>query len=210
MENRRSRIARSSILDSQSSREPMPWRRLFVTLAVVIPMLWLLAYGFYRDPRYIPSPLVGRPAPDFELILFDGSTIRLSELRGKVVFLNFWSSWCAPCRAEALDLEAGWNNFKDQEVVFIGVAIQDQKENALAFLREFNVSYPNGIDSSGRIAIDYGVWGIPETFFINREGIITYKHVGSLGRTVVAAKLDEARRNVVSAREGKGAYQSIR
>jgi cytochrome c biogenesis protein CcmG/thiol:disulfide interchange protein DsbE len=188
----------------------LPWRRLFVTIGVLTPLLGLLAYGFYRDPRYIPSPLIGRPAPDFQLVLFDGSEIRLSDLRGKVVFVNFWSSWCPPCRAEASDLETAWKTLKDKDMVFLGIAIQDQKENALGFIREFNVSYLNGLDSSGNIAINFGVWGIPETFFIDPNGVVTYKHVGTLGTDLLAAKLAEARRNIVSAGEGKGSYQSIR
>jgi cytochrome c biogenesis protein CcmG/thiol:disulfide interchange protein DsbE len=188
----------------------LPWRKLLITLATLTPLLGLLAYGFYRDPRYIPSPLIGRPAPDFQLTLFDGSQLRLSDLRGKVVFINFWASWCPPCRAEASDLEAAWKIFKDRDVVFLGVAIQDQKEDAMTFIREFNVTYPNGMDAAGNIAINFGVWGIPETFFINREGVITYKHVGTLGTGLLAAKLDEAGRNIISASEGKGSYQSIR
>ncbi|HWP57757.1 MAG TPA: TlpA disulfide reductase family protein [Candidatus Acidoferrales bacterium] len=187
----------------------MRGRRLAITLGVLAPLLGLLAYGFYRDPRYIPSPLLGKPAPDFRLVTFDGKEIRLAELRGQVVFLNFWSSWCPPCRAEAQDLEAAWRALKDDSVVFLGVAIQDRKENALAFLREFDVTYPNGMDT-GDIAISFGVWGIPETFFINRDGVISYKHVGTLGPGLLAAKIDEAGRNIVSAREGKGSYQSIR
>ncbi len=188
----------------------MAWRRLLITIIVIVPIVWLLAYGFSRDPRYIVSPLMGRQAPDFTLTLFDGKTVSLSDFRGKVVFLNFWASWCPPCRAEARDLETAWQKFKDQDIVFLGVDIQDTEKEALAFLREFNVSYPNGRDASGKIAVDYGVWGIPETFFIDGEGRITYKHVGGLGTPVVLAKVEEARKGIVSAKEGKGAYQAIR
>jgi len=84
----------------------MPWRRLTVTVSAIMLLIGLLAYGFKRDPRYIDSPLIGRPAPHFTLTLFDGKDVRLQDLRGKVVFLNFWASWCPPCRAEAKDLEA--------------------------------------------------------------------------------------------------------
>ena len=188
----------------------MAWMRLLVVPAVVIPILGLLAYGFTRDPKEIPSPLIGKVAPPFTLALLDGKSLRLEDLRGKVVFLNFWASWCPPCRAEARTLEAAWQNYKDQEVVFLGVDIQDTEEDARAFLREFGVTYPNGRDASGKIAIDYGVWGIPETFFIDPEGRITYKHIGALGWPIVTAKLEEARRGVVSEKEGKGEYQAIR
>ncbi|MFQ5851216.1 MAG: TlpA family protein disulfide reductase [Candidatus Binatia bacterium] len=188
----------------------MPWRRIVLTLAVITPLIGILAYGFSRDPRYIASPLIGRPAPPFTVTLFDGRKLSLDDLRGKVVFLNFWSSWCPPCRAEARDLEAAWQRFKDEEIVFLGINIQDNEEDALSFLKEFGVTYPNGRDGLGKVSIEYGVWGIPETFFIDPQGRITYKHVGALGSAIIGAKLDEARRGFVSAREGKGSYQSIR
>lgn len=188
----------------------MPWRRVIITLAIILPIIGLLAYGFSRDPRYITSPLIGRQAPPFTLTLFDGNPVSLADLRGKAVFLNFWSSWCPPCRAEARDLEAAWQSLKGKDIVFLGIDIQDTEKDALAFLREFNVTYWNGRDADGKIAVDYGVWGIPETFFIDPQGRITYKHVGALGMAIVTSKLDEARRGIVSASEGKGNYQSIR
>ena len=188
----------------------MAWRRFLVVLAVVGPLLAILAYGFTRDPKEIPSPLVAKPAPSFTLTLFDGRRLSLQELRGKVVFLNFWASWCPPCRAEARTLEAAWHKYEAHDVVFLGIDIQDTEEDARAFLKEFGITYPNGRDASGKIAIDYGVWGIPETFIIDREGRITYKHVGGIGWPTVTAKLDEALRGVVSTREGKGEYRQIR
>jgi len=188
----------------------VPWRRLIITVAVVLPLIGILAYGFYRDPRYIPSPMVGKVAPPLTLTLFNGDRLGLADLRGKVVFVNFWASWCPPCRAEARELEAAWQKFKNDNVVFVGVQLQDSKENGLAFIKEFNITYPTGLDISGRIAIDYGIWGIPETFFIDPAGRITYKHVGSLGPAIIAAKINEARQGLVSAKEGRGDYQSIR
>ena len=188
----------------------MPWRRILITLAIILPLIGILAYGFMRDPRYITSPLIGRPAAPFAVTLFDGKKLSLDDLRGKAVFLNFWASWCPPCRAEARDLEAAWQTFKDSDVVFLGIDIQDTEEDGRAFLREFNITYPNGRDLSGKVAVDYGVWGIPETYFIDPQGRITYKHVGSLGSALITAKLDEARRGIVSAKEGKGTYQSVR
>lgn len=161
------------------------------------------ALGF---ERFTPP----RSAHDFALPALDGGTIRLSDLRGKVVFLNFWASWCPPCRAEARTLEAAWRKYREQGAVFVGVNIQDKEESARAFLEEFGITYPNGIDRGARIAIEYGVWGLPETFFIDRDGRITYKHVGSLGWQTITTKLEEATRGVVSASEGRGEYQSSR
>ncbi|MBI1734009.1 MAG: redoxin domain-containing protein [Candidatus Rokubacteria bacterium] len=188
-------------------------RRLLVATAILGPalaILGLLAYGFTTEPKYIPTPFIGKPASPFTLTLFDGSVLRLEDFRGKVVFLNFWASWCPPCRAEARTLEAAWRNYRDQGVVFVGVNIQDEEESARAFLEEFGITYPNGIDRGARIAIEYGVWGLPETFFIDRDGHVTNKHVRALDLENVATKLEEAMQGVVSTTEGRGEYQSSR
>ena len=187
-------------------------RRMVLTAVILLPtmaVLGLLAWGFTREAKFIPTPLLAKPAPTFSLTLFDGTVLQLGELRGKIVFLNFWASWCPPCRAEARMLEEAWLGHKDRGVVFLGINIQDNEEAARKFLAEFDVTYPNGMDPGSKIAIDYGVWGLPETFIIDREGRITYKHVGSLGVDTVIAKLDEALRGIVSTSEGQGEYQSV-
>jgi cytochrome c biogenesis protein CcmG/thiol:disulfide interchange protein DsbE len=201
-------MAESSILDPQSSTRSLPWRRLVITLAIIAPILWLLVYGFQRDARYINSPLVAKPAPAFALTLFDGGKITSEELRGKAVFLNFWASWCVPCRAEAKDLEAAWQRIKGKNLVFVGVALQDTDKDSRAFLQEFNVTYPNGRDAGGKIGVDFGVWGVPESFFIDPQGRITYKHVGGISAALAMTKLEEAQRGIVSLKEGQGESQS--
>jgi cytochrome c biogenesis protein CcmG/thiol:disulfide interchange protein DsbE len=173
-------------------------------------VIGILAYGFTKDPRNIPSPVVGRQAPEFDLRLLDGTMVRLSNYRGRVVFLNFWASWCPPCRAEARLLEEAWHQVKDRDVVFLGVNIQDTEEGARRFIQEFDITYPNGRDPGSRIAINYGVYGIPETFFIDREGRITYKHIGALGAETLVQKLVEASRGIVTAEGRGGGYQSVR
>ena len=185
------------------------WIKLGLLILFVPGMIGLLAYGFMRDARYIQSPLVARQAPSFTLTLFDGKVVRLADCRGKAVLVNFWASWCVPCRAEAAALESAWQKYMDRGVVFIGVNIQDKEEDARAFMREFGISYLNGRDESGKVAIDYGVWGIPETFFIDPQGRITYKHAGELRSPIIGAKLDEALKDTVSA-EGRGEYRSVR
>lgn len=188
----------------------MAWRRLFITILIIAPLLWLLAFGFTRDARYITSPLIAKEAPPFTVTLFEGEKVSLGDLRGKALFLNFWASWCVPCRAEAKDLEAAWQRMKNENIVFLGVAIQDPEKDSRAFLQEFNVTYPNGQDPTGKMAVDYGVWGIPESFFIDPQGRITYKHVGGIGAALVTAKLQDAQRGIVTAQEGKKEYQPIR
>lgn len=176
----------------------------------IAAVVGLLAYGFTTDPRKIPSTLVGGVAPDFEFRLLDGSVMRLSDYRGRVVFLNFWASWCPPCRAEAPLLEFTWRQVKDRGVIFLGVNIQDTEQGAQRFIEEFGITYPNGRDPQSRIAINYGVYGIPETFFIDREGRITYKHIGALGAEILGRKLVEASRGIVTAEGRGGGYQSVR
>ena len=188
-------------------------RRIAIGAAVLAPalaVLALLAYGFTREPRYIETPMLGRPAPPFELALFDGGRFRLENARGMVVFVTFWASWCPPCRVEAPGLETAWRTLKDQGVVFVGINAQDEDAAARAFLQEFGISFLNGRDIGGRIAIDYGVWGLPEAFIIDAAGRVTYKHIGTLGAELLTAKIQEARRGTVSASQGRGDYQSTR
>jgi cytochrome c biogenesis protein CcmG/thiol:disulfide interchange protein DsbE len=157
----------------------------------VIALLFLLAYGFWTDPRVIPSPLVGGAAPDFSLTLLDGKEIRLQDMRGRPVVVNFWASWCFPsCWNEAPRLEATWQRYKDQDVMLIGVIYQDTEKNAKGFIAEHGKTYPNGMDVKSRIAIEYGVFGIPETFFIDREGKITHKHIGEIDMETLTAEVE--------------------
>ena len=155
------------------------WRWLIPLSA--LPVLALLAYGFRVNHRDIPSPLVGRPAANFELKSFDGAPVSLASLRGKVVVLNFWASWCYPaCYEEAPVLERQWRAWQDKGVVVLGVDIQDTHEAGLKFIRQFGLTFPNVRDEGGKVSIDYGVYGVPETFFIDRKGQIRAKLVGSL------------------------------
>ena len=187
-------------------------RRFFVTAAVVLPaiaVLALLAYGFRTDTRYIPSPLIGKPAPLFTLALFDGSVMRLANLRGKVVFVNFWASWCVPCREEAPALEAASRRYRPRDVVFIGINIQDKEPDARAFLDQFGITYPNGIDHGSKIAVDYGVYGVPETFIVDRVGRVAHKQIGAMTPTTVAAVLDQTLAGRPVAVEGRGEFRSV-
>jgi len=168
-------------------RRPLRWA---IPLAVV-PVLVLLAYGFKTDPHAIPSPLVGKPAAAFELKTFDGSPVSLASLRGQVVVVNFWASWCYPaCYEEAPALERGWKRYQDRGVTMVGVNIQDKEELARKFLGQFAHTFPNAPDPAGRVSVDYGVYGVPETFFIDRRGRIRAKHVGAVTDEILRKEID--------------------
>ena len=165
------------------------WRWLLPLAAV--PVLALLAYGFVLDPRNIPSPLVGRPAALFTLTAFDGTPVTLESLRGKVVVVNFWASWCNPaCYDEAPVLERAWRTYRERGVVVIGVDMQDTAEAAREFIRRFGLTFPNAPDHGGKVAVEYGVYGVPETFFVDRAGTIRAKHVGAVTDDVIRGTLD--------------------
>jgi cytochrome c biogenesis protein CcmG/thiol:disulfide interchange protein DsbE len=168
----------------------MRWVKVLVPLSV-IPLLLLLAYGFGKDPKRIPSPLVGREAPDFTISMLQGGELSLRELRGKIAVMNFWASWCYPaCWNEAPRLEAAWQRYKDQGVVLVGIVYQDTEGNARDFIAKHGKTYPNGMDVRSRIAIEYGVYGVPETFFIDREGKIAHKHMGEISTEALTAQIE--------------------
>ena len=138
--------------------------------------------------------MVNRPAPNFTITTFEGTKISLEDLKGKPVVINFWASWCPPCREEAPLLERTWRAYKDRGVIFIGIDLQDKLEHALAYIREFNVTYPNGPDPTGEISINYGVSGLPVTFFVSKTGMIVRRWVGAIGRDVLITTIEEIMR----------------
>lgn len=130
-------------------------------------------------------------APDFTVTLFDGGRLTLLELRGKPVVLNVWASWCPPCRTEAPTLEPVWQAYKDKGVVFLGVDVQDDEEDARAFIEEFGLTYPNGRGNDNEIATSYRISGIPSTFFITRDGMIARRWVGAIPEKQLVAFTEE-------------------
>lgn len=131
-----------------------------------------------------PAPATARPAPDFRLRGFDGRLIALSDFRGKIVVLNFWASWCTPCKQEMPNLERVWREFRDEGVVVLGVDVLDDPEDAKAFLTALRITYPNVHDPEEGRMIAYRVTGLPTTIFIDRNQLIRGRFVGGyLGPT---------------------------
>ena len=153
----------------------MPRWLQFSIFGFVIAISAFFAFGLRVRGEAQPS---SGPAPDFALTTFDGETIRLSQFRGKVVVINFWASWCIPCRDEAPFLEKTWHDYRDRGVVLIGVDWSDPETDARRFIKEFNITYPNGPDIGTKIGQLYRIRGIPETYFVGKDGNL---HGNSLG-----------------------------
>jgi cytochrome c biogenesis protein CcmG/thiol:disulfide interchange protein DsbE len=162
-----------------------PWRLLVWVL--VLGLLGVLGWKLVTDRQAQPQSGL---APDFTLKTFDGQEVRLSSLRGKVVVLNFWASWCKPCEEEADELEQAWRVYRDKGVVFIGVDYVDTESAALDYIKRFNITYPNGPDTGTRISQAYRIQGVPETFFINRKGEIVHLKIAPLTWDELTARLD--------------------
>ena len=131
-----------------------------------------------------------KTAPDFNLKLPDGGALGIEDLRGQVVMLDFWASWCQPCRDEAPALAQVYREYRERDVEFVGINLWDNPGDAELFLQQEGHEYPNGIDAEGKIAISYGVRGIPEKFFISRDGSIARKFTGPMNPDLLRQILD--------------------
>ncbi len=185
-----------------ADERPPRSRRILVVLPLVI-FLALAALFFIRlfagDPSRLPSALIGRPVPDFSLPALQGLTrdgaavpgLAAADLKGdKVTVVNVWASWCAPCRVEHPLLAT---LAADPRVRLVGINYKDNAENARRFLGALGNPFAAvGVDGSGRSAIDWGVYGVPETFVVSRDGIIRHKHVGPLSEEAMRTTLAEA------------------
>ncbi len=153
--------------------ESKPGRRINPLAVLVLGMIVVIAlvFGIALARQNQTQPTEGS-APDFSITTFSGEPLKLSDLRGKVVVVNFWASWCGPCRYEAPTLQAVSQQYLDRGVVFVGIAYTDTERDAKAFLNQYGVTYANGLDIGTRISERYHITGVPETFFIDRKGNI--------------------------------------
>jgi len=182
--------------EEQTQVKATPARRrtiwLVAVLGLILVLVAVLAFGLRPQTSTI---LQGQPAPNLEFTAFngefDGQRFSLADLRGSVVVVNLWASWCVECEKEAALLEQTWRDYRDRGVWFIGVDYLDIDSEALAYLERFDITYPNGPDIGSQIYQDYRASGVPETFFIDREGIIRHIQIGPVTQPQLYGLLDQ-------------------
>jgi cytochrome c biogenesis protein CcmG/thiol:disulfide interchange protein DsbE len=156
------------------------WLRWLLVPVVVLPVGWLLLSGLGLDPTEHASPQIGRAAPAWTLTTLDGETLSSADLAGRPYVVNFWASWCAAC-VEEHPILTGTQADHGDELAIVGVIYQDTTAAAIDFLARYgDTGYAHLIDTDGRLAIDYGVTGLPQTFFVDAEGIIRHRQFGPL------------------------------
>ena len=189
-------------------RPPARGRPLLPALVVglaALALLALLAYGLSIQGRetiggvpvrnqFGEVDVRGGPAAPFALPLFwpTSGSFALADRRGSLVLLDFWASWCQPCRDEAPGLERVWRDYQGRGVAFLGINVLDQPNDALGYTREFGLSYPNATDPGGQVAIEYGLAGVPEKFLIGRDGRLLRRFVGPMAEATLRQVLDAA------------------
>jgi cytochrome c biogenesis protein CcmG, thiol:disulfide interchange protein DsbE len=168
-----------SLLRSGDRRRRIRWGAIGAITGCVVVVAAISAFGLSRNPSAVRPVLLGKPAPDFRATTLDGrSSVRLSGLRGQVVVLNFWASWCPECVVEHPALATAWERYRDHGVVVLGMSFNDATGTATSFASRLGMEYPVLVDPGDRTALEYGVTGPPETFLIDASGVIAGKWVG--------------------------------
>jgi cytochrome c biogenesis protein CcmG/thiol:disulfide interchange protein DsbE len=178
-------------LPFEESPTPRPAKRLSLSSIVLLVgiLVAIAVIGLQLARRQQTQPTDGT-APDFAITTFDGQELSLENLRGQIVVLNFWASWCDPCREEAPDLQRIHERYQDQGVVVVGVTYTDTDAKSLAFMEAYGLTYPNGPDRGNRISDRYNIQGVPETFVIDREGKIAHFIYAPTNEQTLATMLD--------------------
>ncbi len=165
-------------------------RRFLLPLAIFIVLAGFLAAGLKLNPREVPSPLIGKPVPAFRLAQLHAGdkTISPEDLRGKVWLLNVWASWCVSCKQEhpvLIDLD------RQKKITIVGLNYKDERAAAITWLNQHGGDpyVVSAVDADGRVGIDFGVYGVPETFLIDKNGIIRYKHIGPVTPEAIKTKI---------------------
>jgi cytochrome c biogenesis protein CcmG/thiol:disulfide interchange protein DsbE len=185
--------------DAFEARQPRrPGKRLWIAVAVaaVAALAGLFAAGMALSSQPGKRPAVGSPAPDFSLPMYPEyrgglpEAVRLSDLKGRVVVLNFWASWCVECVKETEAFEAAWREYQGRGVVILGVDYLDTEAAAYRYLQGFNVTFPNGVDLQQRVSHLYRITGVPETFFIDKQGVVRRVTIQALTRQELALQIE--------------------
>jgi len=166
----------------------MRWKIVFIGALITAPLFWILASGFGTDPHKVPFMLLDKPAPMFSLETLEGEKVDLTTLSGKPVILNFWSTWCEPCKLEHELLQRASQHYGDQ-VQFLGVVYEDDAEAARKYLTTRTNLYPQLTDPGSRTALDYGISGVPESFFITPDGQVLHKEAGVVTGPLIIEKV---------------------
>ncbi|MGH2492271.1 MAG: TlpA family protein disulfide reductase [Candidatus Limnocylindria bacterium] len=169
------------------------WLRLSI-VAGIAALVVVLMLSFRFDPRDIRTGTVNKPAAPFTAERLDGTgTLSLSDYSGKVIVLNFFASWCIPCKEENPALMRVWERYRSSDVVIIGIVYQDSLDSARKYVRDNGVTWPTVTDDDGRVAFAYGVFGIPETYFIGPDGIVAGRRIGAISEAALVTGIDKLR-----------------
>lgn len=203
------------------ARGRAPWRNPAVALfwlAAIAAAIWYIGYGpglpflnspgaadIASDSTFVslesqgielgaaggPAPEIGKPAPDFTLLDLNGNAVRLSDFRGSIVVMNFWATWCTPCRKEFPELVDLYDANKDRGLVVLGVDLQEPVSQVRSFVEDFGATYPIVIDLDADVVAQYRLLGLPSTYFIDEQGILRAQHIGLLTEELIEEKLSD-------------------
>jgi cytochrome c biogenesis protein CcmG/thiol:disulfide interchange protein DsbE len=167
-----------------SSDSGEPKRRWLTGVVVLLLLGGFAAILLFAPAKLTPAPLLGSEAPDFEITAINGAhagrRFSLRDLRGQIVVLNFWASWCRECDTEMKELEQAWRTYSERGVLFLGAGYMDFDDKALAYLERFGITYPSGPDMGAKISRSFRLTGVPETYFIDREGVVRHIRIGPI------------------------------